>query len=52
MEEKIYKILIVDDEKQILNALRLTFKHAKEFKNKIILASNSRDALNLLANQF
>lgn len=50
-EESIYNILIVDDEKEVLNALRTTFERAKQFKSKIITAESSEKAMNILKNQ-
>lgn len=44
-EDKIYKILIVDDEKNELNALSLTLKYANQFRSEITLIEDPEDAL-------
>jgi len=43
--EKVHNILIVDDDKNILDALALTLKRAKEFKSNISIAENAKNAL-------
>lgn len=47
----IYKILIVDDEKDVLNALCLTLERAKEFKSEISVANDGKEALVELGRQ-
>jgi len=50
-QNKVYKILIVDDEADELNALSLTLQFAKEFKSEISTAENPTSALAKLENQ-
>jgi len=40
MENRVYRILIVDDEKNVLIALHTTLKRAKQFKSDIRIAEN------------
>jgi YesN/AraC family two-component response regulator len=47
-EDRIYNILIVDDEKEVLNALSTTLKRAKQFKSDIVTAENPERALDFL----
>ncbi len=47
---KVYHILVVDDEKEGLNALRMTFERNKQFKCKVSIANNAEEALGLLEN--
>ncbi len=47
-EDRIYNILIVDDEREVLNALSSTLKRAKQFKSDIVTAENPEKALNFL----
>jgi len=50
-KEIIYNILIVDDEREVLNALRTTIERAKQFKSNILTAESAEKALGLLKNQ-
>jgi len=50
-EGTVYKILIVDDEKDELNALSLTLKYAKQFKSEISIAEDPLIALAKLENE-
>jgi FixJ family two-component response regulator len=43
--EKIYRILIVDDETEVLNALRRTLLYAEQFKSEIIGVNSANNAL-------
>jgi len=43
--EKIYNILIVDDENDVSSALMMTLKRAKQFNSKILTASDGEKAL-------
>jgi len=43
--KKIYKILIVDDDREILNSLKLVLRSADEFESDISVASNGQMAL-------
>ncbi|MFW9876932.1 MAG: response regulator, partial [Candidatus Thorarchaeota archaeon] len=49
-DEIIYKILIVDDEKEVLNALQMTLEYAKQFKSEITCFSNPNKVLKVLQN--
>ncbi len=49
-ENKAYKILIVDDEKEVLNALRSTLERAKLFKSIVSTAESADKALEILKN--
>jgi CheY-like chemotaxis protein len=50
-DEKIFQLLIVDDEKEVLDAMAMTLKYAKEFECVIFKASNGKEALKLLESQ-
>ena len=50
-KERIYNILIVDDEREVLNALRTTIERAKRFKSNIVSAESSEKALYILKNE-
>jgi len=43
--DNIYRILIVDDEKEVLNALRRTLLYAEQFKSEILTVENAEAAL-------
>jgi FixJ family two-component response regulator len=45
MLENVYRILIVDDEKEVLHALRRTLLYAKQFKSEIKTVENAETAL-------
>jgi DNA-binding NtrC family response regulator len=45
MDDKVYKILIVDDDKDALDLLHLTLKRAEQFKSKIAIAEDGEVAL-------
>lgn len=45
VDDRLYKILIVDDEEDVLNALRLTLERAKQFKSEISIANSGEAAL-------
>ena len=51
IDDRIYKILIVDDEKETLKALRSTIERAKQFKSSILTAESAEKALSLLKTQ-
>jgi len=51
MVDKIYKILIIDDEVNVLDALRKTLERSKQFKSDISIADSSQKALGILKNQ-
>ena len=51
MDDKVHKILIVDDEKEILEALKMTLERSEEFKSEISLAKNGQSALKQLKKQ-
>ena len=46
MKDKTYKILIVDDERDILDSLQMTLKDIEEFKSEISIATDGESALN------
>lgn len=48
MVENVYRILIVDDEKEVLNALRRALMYAKQFNCEILTAENANAALEIL----
>lgn len=48
LDDKVYKILIVDDEKDELDSLSMTLQNAEQFKTKIKTATNSDLALSEL----
>ena len=48
MVENVYRILIVDDEKEVLNALRRSLLYAKQFNCEILTAENADEALAIL----
>ncbi len=50
-DEKIYKILIVDDEKEVLTSLRMTLQTAKQFKCDITPVGSPFDALELISKE-
>ena len=45
MENKTYRILIVDDERDVLDSLLMTLKYAEDFNTEIITATNGEVAL-------
>ena len=45
MYDKVHKILIVDDEKEVLEALRSSLECADKFKSEISLAEDAKTAL-------
>lgn len=45
LDENVYKILIVDDEKDVLDALVSTLKSSEQFKSEIITAKDGESAL-------
>ena len=45
MKEKVYKILIIDDEIDVVDALYLTLIEAREFNCEIITALNGKDGM-------
>jgi DNA-binding NtrC family response regulator len=47
----VYKILIVDDEMDVLNSLNLTLKSAKEFNSEITTVSDAESALASMLNE-
>ncbi|NMC59758.1 MAG: response regulator [Candidatus Methanofastidiosa archaeon] len=51
MNEKVYKILIVDDEINVLDALKKTIERAKQFKSDISTVENSQKAIEVLKSQ-
>ena len=51
LDNIVYKILIVDDEKQVLNAMQETLKRNKYFKSEIVTAESGLEALNELKSQ-
>lgn len=50
-EKKKYRILIVDDDEDVLNALFMTLKRTDGVEYDIILARNWKEALGALANR-
>lgn len=44
-DNRVYKILIVDDELDVLNSLNLALKTAKEFKSEITIVTDAETAL-------
>jgi len=50
-EDYIYKILIVDDEKEVSNALAMTLQFANQFKSEISIADSPKKALEKLEKQ-
>lgn len=51
IDNTVYKILIVDDEKEVSNALAMTLQFAKQFKSDIELANDVNTALGKLNKQ-
>jgi YesN/AraC family two-component response regulator len=49
MSEPVYEIMLVDDEPEVLEALYLTLKRAKQFKCELRKASDGASALGELA---
>jgi len=47
-DDKSYRILLVDDEPEVLEALYLTLKRAKQFKSDLRRAPNAEEALKAL----
>jgi len=43
--KKVHKILIVDDEVEVLDALTITLKMANQFKSDISIAEDGEEAL-------
>ena len=50
-KERIYKILIVDDEQEVLESLRLTLKNAKDFRSEILTANDGQAALEKMVSE-
>lgn len=46
--DKVYKFLIVDDEKEVLDAMSMTLRYSKQFKCEVITVNNGKDALKKL----
>jgi len=51
MDDRIYKILIVDDEKETLKALRSTIERANQFKSEVVTVESGEEALDELEKQ-
>lgn len=51
LKDKIYKILVVDDEKDVLDALSLTLESANEFNTDVSTAESGEVALGKLADE-
>lgn len=51
INDKVYKILIVDDEKDVLDSLQMTLEHAKDFNSEIFTASTGEEALDRMLKQ-
>lgn len=51
MGELIYKILIVDDEVKVLDALKKTLERSKQFKSDIFVVDSGLKALDIIKNQ-
>lgn len=51
MSEKIYKILIIDDEIMVLDALKKTLERSKQFKSDIFLVDSPSKAMDIAKNQ-
>ncbi len=51
MDDRIYKILIVDDEKETLKALRSTLERAGQFKSQVVTVDSGEEALEEVAKQ-
>ena len=51
IDDRIYKILIVDDEKETLKALRSTLERANQFKSQIVVVGSGEEALEEVAKQ-
>ncbi|MFC1752531.1 response regulator [Thermoproteota archaeon] len=47
-----YKILIIDDEEEVLKAIQMTIKRNKLFNSEITTALNTENALSALENHF
>lgn len=45
LDGKVHRILIVDDEKDVLEVLAMTFRNAELFKSEISIAENAKKAL-------
>jgi len=51
LSEKIYKILIIDDEVMVLDALKKTLERSKQFKSDIFLVDSPLKAMDIAKNQ-
>ena len=51
VDSRVYRILLVDDEKQVLNAMRETLERGRQFKSKIVTAGSGLEALTELESQ-
>jgi len=51
LSEKIYKILIIDDEVMVLDALKKTLERSKQFKSDIFLVDSPLKAIDIAKNQ-
>ena len=51
LDNRVYNILIVDDEKEVLSAMRETLERNKQFKSKIVTAESGLEAMNELKSQ-
>jgi len=51
LSEKIYKILIIDDEIMVLDALKKTLERSKQFKSDIFLVDSPSKAMDIAKNQ-
>jgi len=49
--EKVHKIMIVDDDKEVLSSLTMTLKMAKQFRSDITPVDNPFDALELISKE-
>jgi len=50
-EDRIYKILIVDDEEEVLDAMQLILKNTNQFKSDIITVQNANAAIDVIEKQ-
>jgi len=51
LDDKVYRILIIDDERDVLDALYMTLNRSKQFKSEIFLVEDGDTALTIMDDQ-
>jgi len=51
LDDKVYRILIIDDERDVLDALYMTLNRTKQFKSEIFLVEDGDTALTIMDDQ-